>query len=470
MILTVDIGTSAFKSAVWDLDGTRLSFASVPLKSEIAEGGKHEAAPSQWLEAFDTCCANLGNIASVQAIVISGNGPSLVPVLGELADDNSLNVPAEKARLWLDRRGVKYSEEVSALMNDYVDSSFFLPKILHIKREENNLYQITKKFLGCPEFLAYTLTGQARTVFPCEGFDRWFWNDAILEKLNLDAHKFPPFIRPGDSFGSISQKAAERFGFKKDIQIISGGPDFFTAILGSGVMEPGQACNRTGSSDGINLCTVKRINHKSLMSYAFPIEPYWNLSGMINTTGRAIEWGKELLGLESIGDFMALAEKSGYGSGGLVFLPYLSGERSPIWNPNVRALWNGINIDTGRSEFANSILEGIGFAINDVISVMEQTGEKVEQIYVTGGLAGFERLNQIKADITGKEIITCACKEAELLGLAVIGSCFLGKYSSFTQAVNALRCIKNKYKPNSINKDLYNHLFYEYKKLRDNML
>jgi len=469
MLLTVDIGTSTFKSAIWAYDGTRLSFASYPLESSAKEGGIHEANPSQWLDAFDACCAKLGNLNLVQAIIISGNGPSLVPVLGAPAISSSLYVPSEKARLWMDRRAVKYSEKVSALMNGFVDSSFFLPKILYIKNEEPDLYRRTKSFLGCPEFLAYTLTEQARTVFPCEGFDRWFWDNTILDKLNLDAFKFPPFIRPGDVFGIISKKAAERFGFKKDIHVISGGPDFFAAILGSGVKKPGQVCNRTGSSDGINLCTEKRVSNELLMSYAHPVEPYWNLSGTINTTGRAIEWAKELLGLNTINDFIKLTKECKNGSGGLVFLPYLAGGRAPIWNPNAKALWNGINLGTGRKEFANSILEGIGFAVKDIISIIEETGEKAEQIYVTGGLAEFENLNQIKADITEKEIISCVSKEAELLGLAMIGSCFMEKYSSFSEASFAMCRAEKHYMPNPANYDLYNSLYYEYKRLKDNM-
>jgi len=469
MLLTIDIGTSSFKSAVWDYNGDRMSFNTHPLQSTVADGGRHEAAPSQWLDAFDSCCAKSGDLGLIKAIVISGNGPSLVPVLGEPAIDHSLYVPAENARLWLDRRAVKYSEKVTELMGDFVDASFFLPKILYIKNEEPYLYKKVKTFLGCPEFLAYTLTEQARSVFPCEGFDRWFWDNTILEKLNLDPFKFPPFICPGDAFGTITQKAAERFGFKNDVQVISGGPDFFTAILGSAVMKPGQICNRTGSSDGINLCTEKRVNSKLLMSYAHPVEPYWNLSGMINTTGRAIEWGRELLGLNTINDFLSLANKSRRGSEGLIFLPYLAGERAPIWNPNARAVWNGINLETGRKELANSILEGVCFAVKDVISVMEETGEKVEQINVTGGLMEFEELNQIKADITGKEIVTCMCKEAELLGLAVIGSCFMGKYKSFSEAASAMCRTAKHYRPNPGNSALYNCLYNEYKKLKDNI-
>jgi xylulokinase len=392
-------------------------------------------------------------ISAVEAVVLSGNGPSLIPVTGEpTVGAKGLSLEAENARLWLDRSAEKYTEEVSQTMGGYVDASFFLPKILMIKNEESKLYRQTKSFLGCPEYLACALTGEACTVFPSDGFDRWFWNDDVLEKFGLDADKFPPFIRPGGRFGTMLPAVAEHFGFKKIIPVISGGPDFFSAILGAGVIQPGQACGRTGSSDGINLCVPANVTDsaaagKGLMSYGHPVKPYRNLSGTINTSGKAIEWASALLRLSSIDEFFKLAQESKPGSGGLVFRPYLAGERAPLWDASLRASWKGISLSSGRAEFANSVLEGICFAIRDVINVMEETGVTVSELRVTGRLAGNAYLNQLKANITGKEVIELVHKEAELTGLAIIGACSLGKFSSYTEAVSVFVKIEKSYSP-----------------------
>jgi xylulokinase len=229
-------------------------------------------------------------------------------------------------------------------------------------------------------------------------------------------------------------------------------------------MEPSHACDRTGSSEGINLCTQNYIEDRRLMSYGHPVKPYWNLSGTINTTGKAIEWCREILGLSSYDDFFALARLSKSGSGGLVFVPYLAGERAPVWDPSARALWRGISLSAGRSEFANSVLEGMGFAIRDVMNVMEENGARAVQLRVTGRLAGIESLNQIKADITGKEILEPVQKETELLGLAITGSCYMGKFASLAEASSAMVKIEKKYEPNLKNTGLYNELFLEYKR------
>jgi xylulokinase len=468
MLLTIDIGTSTFKSALWDFDGNRLSFASVPL-SVISTGGRHEVKCALWLCAFEDCCRKLGNLKSVQVIVISGNGPTLVPVLGEPAvGKEGLFFEAENARLWLERAQTsdveKYQAKVCELMGGFVDSSFFLPKILCIKNNENKLYQKIKCFIGCPEYLAMALTGQARTVFPSDGFERWFWNISVLEKLELEPEKFPPFIRPGDPFGNINEKTAEYFGFSKDVPVIAGGPDFFAAILGSGVMKPGQICDRTGSSEGINLCTQNRIDDKRLMSYGHPVKPYWNLSGIINTSGSAIKWCRDLLGLSNFKDFFELAGMSKPGSGRLVFHPHLAGERSQFWDPCERAIWRGISIDSGRCDFANSVLEGIGFAVMDIITMMKESGAQLDELRVTGGLADCRELNQIKADITGLKVLAPVQKETELLGLAAIGACFLGKFKSFKEASNTMVRIEKHYEPNKKNESLYNSLFDMYSK------
>ena len=458
MLLTVDIGTTNFKSALWDYDGNLLSYSAFPMT-------ENEESRAQWTRAFENCLEKIKsdnkNLKSVQAVVISGNGPTLVPVTGDAPNAGS-PVESENPRFWLDRKALKFQEEVSRVVGGFVDAGFFLPKILRIKREEFNLYKKTKYFVGCPEYLALTLTGEARSVFPSDGFDRWFWNDDVLAKLDLDKSKFPPFIRPGEQFGTILPRVASSLGFSGNVPVISGGPDFFVSILGSGATEPSFACDRTGSSEGINLCVQKRVDDARLMSYGHPVKPYWNLSGIINTTGRAIQWFNDLFEIADFNQFISLAKESAAGAGGLVFLPYLAGERAPLWNPSISGLWRGLSLSCGKKEFASSILEGICLAVKDVISVMEETGEKVNHLRVTGGMAGISFLNQLKSDITGKPVYEPRVKNGELLGCAIIGSCFLGKYSCYKDACGELVKIEKRFEPNIKNKDFYDALFKKY--------
>ena len=281
--------------------------------------------------------------------------------------------------------------------------------------------------------------------------------------MNLDAEKFPPFINPGETFGTLLPAAAQCFGLRPNIPVISGGPDFFVSIIGTGAAAPGQVCDRAGTSEGINACTDKRIVDRRLMSYGHPVKPFWNLSGIISTTGKAIEWGRDFLALKSFNEFFTLAENAGTGADPLLFLPYLAGERAPVWNPSARAVLRGMGLSSGRAEFARAVLEGICYAIRDVISVMEEAGAAAGELRVSGSVAESAILNQIKADITGKEVLVPAQKEAELLGLAIIGSCALGKYASYAEAASVLVRIESRFQPNEKKLNWYSRNFDEYR-------
>ena len=477
VILTIDLGTSSFKSAIWKIGKAgnnvrRIAFNAVPLGITLNDGLRHETDSGQWLRAFEDCCRSLGSscatklsLSDVEAIAISGNGPSLIPVLGE-ADACSYGIAAAPARLWLDRRAMQAAEQVSALMGGFVDAGFFLPKALDIKNNEAQLYEKTEFFLGCPEFLAFALSGEARTVFPSDGFERWFWNDSVLRQLNLDKNKFPPFIRPGEVFGGLASHIADQFGFKPGIPIISGGPDFFAAILGAGVVQPGQVCDRAGTSEGVNACTKNLIIDDRLMSYSHPVQPFWNLSGIISTTGKAIEWGCAFLN-QTPDEFFNLAGTAQAGAGGLVFLPYLAGERAPVWNPAARGILKGLTLSSGQRECARAVLEGICFAIRDIVSIMEEAGADISELRVAGSLSSNDRLNQIKADITGKRIFVPQYREAELMGLAIIAACTLGKFGSFGEAARTLVRAEKVFQPDDTNASLYDELFEEYKGMRN---
>jgi xylulokinase len=368
-------------------------------------------------------------------------------------------------------------------MGGFVDSSFFLPKALAVKNREPALYEKTTWFLAAPEYLVCALTGEGRTVIPSAGFEKWYWNDAALEALGLDKEKFPPQVMPGEFIGRVSGEVSARFGFKSTVKVIAGGPDFFVSILGTGAVSPGQACDRSGTSEGINLCCSRHIDDLRLMCYGHPVKPYWNLSGIVSTTGEALAWGRELLGITSLpyAAFLDLAASAPAGADGLVFLPYLAGERAPIWDPHARGVFLGLSLGTGRRETARAIAEGICFAIRDVITVMEETGAPVEELRVTGKPGESSFLNQLKADVAGRPVLVprtalsagdqtlgklpgkTAFLPAELLGLTALGSAAMGAYVSVEEAVRDLVNVAETFVPNEETKRIYDDAFGTYR-------
>jgi xylulokinase len=474
MLLLIDIGTTTFKAALWD--GAFSEPVSINMEENTGEAAPENSGecetsfyvdPSRWLRAFERALERLEGAGKTRALVVSGNGPTLVPVTGEPGFDSlgRLSLEAAPARHWLDRRAAAEAETISAHVGAFVDPGFYLPKALMIKNREAALYEKTRFFLSSSEYLVYALTGEARTVFPSEGFERWYWDEALLEKTGLDREKFPPFVFPGEYIGDLLPGAAARFGFGSHVKVFAGGPDFFMTILGAGVSSPGQVCDRSGTSEGINLCTRDRVTDSRLMSYGHPVKPFWNLSGIISTSGKAIAWARELLGLEKepYGAFYDLAAAAERGS--LLFLPYLAGERAPVWDPAARGVFMGLSLSTGRKEMARAAAEGVCLAIRDVITVMEECGAEVSELRVTGGPSANPFFNRLKADVTGKTVLRLAGPPSEIAGLAVTGAVALGYYGSFKEAAEALVQCGEAYHPDPGAKPVYDKLFENYREL-----
>lgn len=467
MILTIDLGTTTLKAAVFNEKGVLSSIRHARIGKPSQA---HEVDPLLWSKALAETCQGLGDLSLIEAVVISGNGPTLVPVLGKPENkDGLLYAKTAMARTWLDRRPIAESAEISEILGTFVDSGFFLPKALYLFRNERKTYEKSLWLLSSHEYLDYLLTGEAKAIIHSDDSIHWYWSESLVTRLGMDTKKFPPFCNPGEFVGPVTPLASSLLGIPQGIPLFAGAPDFYVSILGTGTVEVGQVCNRSGTSEGINLCTDKPVGDPRLMTYRHPIAPLYNVSGIISTSGKAIEWVKNLVGYQeaSFDDLYEKMAKAEPGSGGVVFLPYLSGERAPIWDPHARAVFSGLNLGTGRNELLRSVAEGTCFAMRDVITVMEEGGSKVGQLRITGGPSESDCMNQLKADITGREVLVPAMKDAELMGCLIIALQALGHFASFREAANAVVQIKRSFIPDITVQKLYDELFLTYRSLKE---
>jgi len=288
----------------------------------------------------------------------------------------------------------------------------------------------------------------------------------MLTQLGLDPDKFPSFMNPGDLVGHITAGAAAYFSLPKEIPVFAGAPDFYVSILGAGAIQPGSVCNRSGTSEGINVCSTIPESDNRLMSYRHPVPEFYNISGIISTSGKAIGWIRELYGLDDkpFNAFYDMVSDSQPGADGLIFLPYLAGERAPIWDAEACGVFNGLKLNTTKEDIARSVCEGVCFAIRDVIEVMEDLGHKVSELRVTGGPAESKVLNQLKADITGRKVLIPAVSEAELVGCLVLAMKGMGAYPTFAEAAQYLVHIKEEYAPDVSQVKRYDRLFGVYRR------
>ncbi len=461
MILVYDIGTSVIKGAVFDLNACLLDSFIMPVSLIKNENPLfHEVNAQDWIDSFKeiTNKLKIDSKKNIDAVVISGNGPTLLP-----ADENGK--PLMPAITWMDRRSVYESEIISELVGNYIDTTFILPKAFWIYNNRPDIYEKTRYFFSCPEYLSYILTGNPFTILPGNNFIRYFWTDDILNKIGLDNSRFPDFVKPGDRIGEISPKGESVFNIKRGTPVIAGGPDFIVSILGTGTVFPGRACDRAGTSEGINLCSDRMIYDKRLLSYGHVIEGFYNISGIISTSGKALKWFKTVSGMESMDydSFFSDIKKVPAGSEKLLFLPYLSGERAPIWDSNARGVFLGLNLNHGKKEMAHAVLESIGFAIRDVIEVIEENDITIEDLRITGSPSKSPLWNQIKANITGKKILVPVLKESELAGDLCLALYGLGIYNNLAEASNNIVKIDKIFSPEHGMKDIYDEYFHIYR-------
>jgi xylulokinase len=465
MILAYDIGTTLLKLALIDKNGTFKNYESKRVLShiqdDVAECNSQDYLTflSLYLKKIDTTL--------IDAISISGTGPSIVPILGSpIIENNLIKVKAYPSRIYLDKRGQSKSKEVSEFYGEYIDGSFPLPSILAMRENESATFENTKSFLSADGLVNYALTNKLATVNSPKGLMKYYWNKKCLDFFNLSDEKFPTFVNSGIELSKITKEVAEAFNLREDVKVITAGVDFYVNILGSRANKNGVMCDRTGTSEGLNLCCDKAIEIDGLLNYEHPIKGKYNVSGMISTSGAAVDWIKDVLNLRDMdyNEFYKLAENSKPESN-LIFLPYLSGERAPIWDPNAKGVMFGMGLDSGTAEVANAVVVGTGLALKDVIKTMEENGAQIDEI----NLANTHSLNnyylQLKCDITGKKINIIDTQSPELLGIAILCYTELKEYSTIIKAIECMSKIKRTYLPSKKNVEKYEKMYTRYKHL-----
>lgn len=463
MILAVDLGTSSAKAALFERDGACLAAARAGLRhSPWGEKPGQGIDPEDWYIAFKELLVALSaetNLGSLDCVVVSGQGPTLFPI-------GPAGETLYGAITWLDRRAVKESEDIEAILGRALDPAYNLPKALWFQRHLPEVYERTSHFSSCPEYVCARLSGVWATFLPAEGYQAIIWDEASLGKLGLDRDKFPPFVSPGAILGTVSPAASGDTGLPVGTPIVAGGPDFLVALLGTATVAPRRACDRSGTSEGINLCWEPGLPRDPRLLY-MPhfVRPYENISGVVSTTGGALSWFMDKVepGLDHEG-FFRLAAEASPGAGSLLFLPYLSGERAPLWDPEARGAFIGLSLEHGRAELARAVAESAGFAMRDVIGVMESTGARIDELRATGRPSSNRIWNQIKADVTRKAIAVPVFREAELLGGLCLGLVALGDYAEPAKAAEDLVKIGEVFEPQATLEAVYDELFGIYRR------
>lgn len=460
MYLTFDIGTSSVKGALVREDGRalRVERSPVGLHRTLGEAA-WEADPGEWWSALAVCARRLVRDAEgpIRAAAVSGNGPTLVPV-------DRMGLPAAPAISWMDRRARDQADRISALLGFPLDPSFYLPKVLWFRENRPLEFARTSRFFSCPEWAAFRLCGEACTYLADPYYERYTWGGPAAGELGLDASLFPPYAGPGRILGGILPGAARETGIPEGTPVVTAFPDFLASLLGSGAVEPGIACDRAGTSEAFNLCASAPCADWSFLSLPHAVPGLWNISGGLSTSGKALEWFARTAGFPEDGEpgarkVFRSAEASVPGARNLLFLPFLAGERAPLWRRDLRGAFVGLSIDHGPADLARAVAESLGFGLRLSSQGLADRGRPARLVRVSGNPARNAFLSRLKADILDLPVEVPELPDCELAGNAAACAVALGDSGSLSEAAAALVRVETRFEPDPRVRGEYDRLY-----------
>jgi len=484
VLLGIDIGTSACKVAVFELSGKVVSQSNQPYQVYYPHQGWAEQNPDEWWEAIckgiKECIEKSGLKAEqIAGIGIDGQSWSCIPV------DQNGNCLA-RTPIWMDTRArdicakvkqkVGFERIFSIAGNDFLPS-YTTPKILWFKENMPEIYNKTYCFLQSNSYIGLKLTGVMSQDYS-QGYGIHFFDmkncsyqEDLAEELEIDPRKVPKLYQCHEIIGTVSKKAAMETGLKAGTPVVAGGLDAACGTLGAGVYEPGQTQEQGGQAGGMSICTDHALPHPKLILSPHVVPGRWLLQGGTVGGGGALKWFRqELGGTDSFDELTEKASSIPTGSEGVIFLPYMAGERSPIWDPDAKGVYYGLSFDKTRGHMIRATLEGVAFALEHNLRVAAETGAEVGELIAMGGASNSILWTQIKADVTGKTIKVPTSDTATTLGAAILAGVGVGVYHDFKEAVKKTIVITRVQEPDREAHAVYQESMKKYLRLVDALI
>ncbi|MDR0588934.1 MAG: FGGY-family carbohydrate kinase [Spirochaetaceae bacterium] len=459
IILCADIGSSALKASFIDAEGHSHGFAREAYSRERLNRGA--VTGSDWEKALVRAVGELSQQApglNPDALCISGNGPTLVPVT---QGDESL----PPLHWYRERKGAQgISEPLPSL---------FIPYAAGFLQENPEEYEHTRYLFSAPEWLSFRCGAEPVTVLPSPLYESYYWDEIQCRKFGLDQGKFPPFVPLGSPIGRVSTGAAECFNLPRGIPIIAGGPDFIMALIGVGAVEPEIVCDRAGSSEGINVCTPAPVYIPGFRTLPHVEGGFWNLGAILPVSGRLFDWYRELTGQAGGGYDELLEEligKSPPADSGIdlspgegLFFPALPFPGKPS-KAGLFTVFPGL---LHRAGFGRAVLEALGFLVRDTLETFRAQGFPITEMRLSGGQGKNARWNQMKADLTACTLLLPEIRDGELGGDACVAARALGEFSSLPQAIAGMIRFSGSYVPSPKRVSRYTERFQAYRELTE---
>ncbi|HEU4673196.1 MAG TPA: FGGY-family carbohydrate kinase [Candidatus Limnocylindrales bacterium] len=455
--LAIDLGTTDLKVGVVAADDGRL-LALERAPAPVAE-------PERWWAAVRSLVpialgrAGVG-ATDVRAVCADGHGPTCVPC------DADGQVVAEVVP-WSDGRAATEASELAAATGLGTWALSILPAAAWLERNRSTDAGRVQWYLNSWEWLALRLSGIAgRTRSAGQ-----LLADPTEPSLAavVDPSKTPEGVDAGTVIGGLRADVAAELGLEAGTPVVAGLNDAFASCLGIGLLEPGDGYDAGGSAGGFAVYTDRPVEVPGAFSAAAPVPGRWYVGAVMNATGRALEWLASSTAT-SAATLLDEAAAVPAGARGLVFLPYLAGERSPLWDPAARGAFVGLTLGHRRPELARAVLESAALALRHVAEPILAAGVPIRELRVSGRPAESPTWNRIKADVTGFPVGVPAVPEAALVGCAVLSAVAIGFDASIPSAIGRMVRVVDRLEPDMALRPTYDQLFDVYCRLSRDLL
>ena len=486
LLLAVDVGTSGVKLSVFDAELQHVASTSRGYKTYFPQEGFAEQKPEEWWAAICNGLKELfGRIDArrIAGIGVDGQSWSCIPV------DREGNVLFPDP-IWYDARARAICDEIEAgelsaplfaCGQNPFRAAYTLPKILWLKRNYPQIYAGTDKFLQSNSYVVCKLTGQfTQDLSQCYGYQiidlrTGKPDEPLARALGVDTGKIPPAQPCSSVAGKTTPGIEALLGIPSGTPVAAGGLDAACGTLGVGVCEAGQTQEQSGQAGGMSICTEEPKGCRELIFSPHVLAGKYLLQG--GTTGGAgvLRWMEQEFachtcgGREDYSRFLQEAETIPAGSDGVVFLPYMAGERSPIWNERAKGAFYGLDFSKTKAHMIRAALEGVAFSLLHNLKTAEACGARVTEMVASGGATKSALWMQIKADVTGRRLHVADGGNSTVLGAAALAAKAAGMIEDLPAAMAKRTSYSRTYEPNEANRSVYERGYRKYLALSEKL-
>lgn len=472
-LLGIDIGTSGTKTVLFDNKGNTVAnaLAEYPMYQPVI--GWAEQDPEDWWKATYITIKKILSISGVDPAEIKSIGLS-GQMHGAVLLDKNNNV-LRRAIIWCDQRNVAECGQITSLLGreklleitaNPALTGFTASKIMWIKNNEPQIFEKIKKILLPKDYVRYMLTGEFATeVSDASGMQlvdipKRKWSTEVLDKLGIEKDWLGDLYESQEVSGKISKYASELTGLRAGTPVVGGAGDQAAGAIGNGVIKTGVISSTIGTSGVVFAFSEKvSIDPKGRVhTFCHAVPNTWHVMGVTLGAGLSLKWfrdnfcteEKRTAELIKVDPYYLLdleAEKVVAGCNGLIFLPYLMGERTPHLDPNAKGVFFGLSAKHEKQDLLRAVMEGVVYSLRDCLEVLKEMGVDVKEVRASGGGGKSKVWRQMQADIFGTDITTINSSEGPALGAALLAGVGVGIYKNVEEACEAAIQVIDRQRP-----------------------